>query len=280
MLLKNLNEGNRVLVKDLNRGDGVVLKIFKKIYEVIYNLLAVFIFIGLWEFIARLKLINPIFLPPFSKVVAAFFQLFISGDIYANLFISLQRSLTGFFVGLIIAIPLGLIIGWFKGFERFIDPLMQTFRNLSVLALLPVFVLFFGIGETSKVVVIAWAVTWSVLLNTIAGVKNVDPQLIKAARSMGVSNFSLFKTVIFPGALTSIYTGIRISATTSILVLIAAEMLGANTGLGYLLYLYQSNMKIPEMFSIIIILALLGLSVNYSLVGLEKKLFKWKEVFK
>lgn len=139
---------------------------------------------------------------------------------------------------------------------------------------------FFGIGETSKVVVIAWAVTWSVLLNTIAGVKNVDPQLIKAARSMGVSNFSLFKTVIFPGALTSIYTGIRISATTSILVLIAAEMLGANTGLGYLLYLYQSNMKIPEMFSIIIILALLGLSVNYSLVGLEKKLFKWKEVFK
>lgn len=280
MLLKNLNEGNRVLVKDLNRGDGAVLKFFKKIYEVIYNLLAVFIFIGLWELIARLKLINPIFLPPFSKVVAAFFQLFISGDIYPNLFISLQRSLTGFFVGLIIAIPLGLIIGWFKGFERFIDPLMQTFRNLSVLALLPVFVLFFGIGETSKVIVIAWSVTWSVLLNTISGVKNVDPQLIKAARSMGVSNFSLFKTVIFPGALTSIYTGIRISATTSILVLIAAEMLGANTGLGYLLYLYQSNMKIPEMFSIIIILALLGLFVNYFLVGLEKKLFKWKEIFR
>ncbi|WP_010233698.1 ABC transporter permease [Clostridium arbusti] len=277
MLLKNLNEGNRVLVKELNRVNVAVAKIFRKIYEVIYKLLAIFIFIGLWEFIARLKIINPVFLPPFSKIFVTFFGLFISGDIYPNLFISLQRSLTGFIVGLIIAIPLGLIIGWFKKFEKFIDPLMQTFRNLSVLALLPVFVLFFGIGETSKIIVIAWAVTWSVLLNTISGVKNVDPQVIKGARSMGVSNFCLFKTVIFPGALTSIYTGIRISATTSILVLIAAEMLGANTGLGYLLYLYQSNIKIPEMFSIIIILALLGLSVNYSLVALEKRLFRWKE---
>lgn len=277
MLLKNLNEGSTIISKNSYSKNGFLLKIFRKVYEVFYNLLAVFIFIGLWEFIARLEIINPVFLPPFSKIVSAFLGLFISGDIYVNLFISIQRSLTGFFSGLAIAIPLGLIIGWFKNFERFVDPLMQTFRNLSVLALLPVFVLFFGIGETSKVIVIAWAVTWSVLLNTISGVKNVEPQLIKAARSMGVSNLSLFRTVIFPGALASIYTGVRLGATSSILVLIAAEMLGANEGLGYLLYLYQSNMKIPEMFSIIIILALLGLLVNYSLVGVEKKLFKWKE---
>jgi NitT/TauT family transport system permease protein len=138
-------------------------------------------------------------------------------------------------------------------------------------------VLLLGIGETSKIAVITWAVVWSVLLNTIGGVKNVDPQLIKSAKSMGISNLSLFTKVIFPGALPSIYTGVRLSATTSILVLIAAEMLGANTGLGYLLYLYQSNIKIPEMFSVIITLALLGLVTNYSLVILEKRLFRWKE---
>lgn len=256
---------------------NVIKKVSKKIYDFIYKLLAVILFLLLWEVIARLGIVNPVFLPPFSKVMVAFWNLILSGVLFANLIVSLGRSLSGFLIGLVIAIPLGLVIGWSKGFERFIDPLMQTFRNLSVLAILPVFVLLLGIGETSKIAVITWAVVWSVLLNTIDGVKNVDPQLIKSAKSMGISNLSLFTKVIFPGALPSIYTGVRLSATTSILVLIAAEMLGANTGLGYLLYLYQSNIKIPEMFSIIITLALLGLITNYLLVILEKKLFRWKQ---
>ncbi|MHB8065892.1 MAG: ABC transporter permease [Ruminiclostridium sp.] len=262
---------------NIERFKKKLLKIFNKLSKVFFRLYAILIFLALWEITARLKIINPIFLPPFSSVVAAFWQLLTNGNLITHLLVSLGRSLAGFSIGVTIAIPLGLIIGWFKRFERFIDPLMQTFRNLSVLALLPVFVLILGIGEVSKVAVITWAVLWSVILNTIDGVKNVDSQLIKAARSMGISNTVLFVKVILPGALFSIFTGIRISATTSILVLIAAEMLGANTGLGYLLFFFQSNIKIPEMFSIIIVLALLGLLVNYTLVLLEKRLFKWRE---
>lgn len=264
---------------DLKPFITLVSKVFKKVFDLFKRLFAIVLFILIWELTAKLKVINPIFLPPFSDVVKSFWNLLVTGKLIEHLGISLFRSFMGFILGLSIAIPLGMVIGWFRRFERFIDPLMQTFRNLSVLALLPVFVLILGIGEVSKIAVITWAVIWAVLLNTISGVKGVDLLIIKAAKSMGISKPSLFIKVILPGSLLSIFTGIRLSATTSILVLIAAEMLGANSGLGYLLYFYQANIKIPEMFSIIIVLALLGLAVNYSLAALEKKLFSWKEDF-
>lgn len=249
----------------------------KKVGRLLYSLLSVALFLVVWEIVARIGVVNPLFLPPFSKVAVALWGMVESGVLFRHMVISLQRSLIGFGLGLAFAIPLGLLIGWYKGFERFIDPLIQTFRNLSVLALLPVFVLLFGIGETSKVAVVFWGVLWSVLLNTISGVKSTDLNLIKAARSMGISSFSLFVKVILPGALPSIMTGVRISATSSILVLIAAEMLGANQGLGYALYFYQANIKTPEMFAVIVVLAVLGVAVNYSLAAFEKRTFRYRE---
>ncbi len=259
------------------RNENIALIQWKGLGRLLYRLLAVILFLLLWEIAPRLGLVKAIFLPPFSKVLAALWQLALSGELVKHFSISLWRSLTGFTLGLAFAIPFGLAIGWFQKFERFIDPLIQLFRNLPVLALLPVFVMIFGIGEVSKVAVIFWGVLWSVLLNTIAGVKSVEPQLIKAARSMGTPAHILFARVILPGALPSIFTGIRISATTSVLILIAAEMIGANRGLGYALYFYQANFKIPEMYAIIIIMALLGLSINYILINVEATSFRWKE---
>jgi len=255
----------------------LLLNALRKLGGVLYRLLSVFIFLAVWELAARFQVVNPVFLPPFSEVAATLWKLIRTGVLLDHLLISLQRSLLGFGLGLAFAIPLGLLIGWYRGFERFIDPLIQTFRNLSVLSLLPVFVIFFGIGETSKVAVIFWGVLWAVLLNTIAGVKNIDLSLIKAARSMGISNYGLFTQVILPGALPTIFTGVRLSATSSILVLIAAEMLGANSGLGYALYFYQSNIKYPEMYAIIIVLAVIGVAVNYSLAAFEKRTFRYRE---
>jgi len=260
-----------------NKKKNFLSEQIKSLYRVLYRLLAVFLFLLLWEVISRLKLVNSIFLPPFTKVLEALYKLALSGELVKHLSVSLWRSLMGFTLGLGFAIPFGLAIGWFRKFERFIDPLIQLFRNLPVLALLPVFVMIFGIGEISKIAVIFWGVLWSVLLNTIAGVKSVEPQLIKAARSMGTPGVVLFIRVILPGALPSIFTGIRISATTSILILIAAEMIGASRGLGYALYFYQANFKTPEMYSIIVIMALLGLSINYLLINIEATAFRWKE---
>ena len=250
---------------------------FKKFYKVIIQSSSVVLFLLLWEITARMGLlVNPLFLPPFSKVMAALAAMAKNGVLWKHAAISLQRSLIGFALGMAFSVPFGLCIGWFKKFGAFLNPLLQAFRNMPTLALLPVFVMFFGIGELSKVMVIFWGVLWSVLLNTIAGVQSVDPQMIKASRSMGAGSVRLFASVILPASLPFIFTGMRISATTSILILIAAEMIGASRGLGYALYFYQSNMKIPEMFAYIIVMAVIGLTLNFTLEAIERRSFRWR----
>jgi NitT/TauT family transport system permease protein len=246
--------------------------------KILWNSSAIILFLALWEVVAQLKLVSTaVFLPPFSKVFGALIDEAANGKLWDNLQISLQRALIGFAVGLSVAIPLGLAIGWFKKFGNFINPLLQVFRNMPVLALLPLFVMFFHIGEFSKIMVITWGVLWYTLLNTISGVRSVDVQLIKAARSMGTKPFRLFRSVVLPAALPFIFTGLRLSATVSILILIAAEMMGANSGIGYALYFYQANFLIPQMYAYIMVMAILGTTVNFVLEAVERRSFRWRD---
>ncbi|MBM7865605.1 ABC transporter permease [Heliomicrobium gestii] len=244
--------------------------------EGLYRLLAVLLFLLLWEIAPRWGWVDSTFLPPFSQVAQALGKLILSGELFKHIAASLQRALLGFSLGLAVSIPLGLLIGWFRGFERFIDPLLQTFRQTSAMALFPVFILLFGIGEISKLAIIFWSVQWPILLSTISGVKNVDPLLIKAARSMGASPLTLFHKVVLPASLPSIFTGIRLSATYSILILIAAEMMGAKSGLGYLIFDSEIRFEIGEMYAAIVTMSLVGLAINYTLVALEKRFTAWK----
>jgi NitT/TauT family transport system permease protein len=242
--------------------------------------IAIILFLLLWEVVGQLGIIGRgLFLPPFSVVMASLWELAITGDLWKNASVSLSRALFGFALGLVVAIPLGLILGWFKALNRFLNPLLQVFRNLPILALLPVFVMFLGIKEASKVAIIFWAVIWAVFISTAAGVKSVDPLLIKAARSMGTKPVKLFTSVILPGALPLIFTGIRLAATNAILILVAAEMIGATKGLGYALYFYQQNMKIPEMYAYLVVMALIGVIVNGTLEVIERRSFRWRDGF-
>lgn len=231
----------------------------------------------IWELVPRLELVDPFLLPPFSDVIQSLYILVSTGEIVKHFSVSITRSVTGFFIGIGIAVPLGVFMGWYNKLEEVVDPLVQACRNSSVLALYPVFLLLFGIGEVSKMAIIIWGTIWPALLNTISGVKNTDPFLIKAARSMGVSKLTLLYKVIAPAALPSILTGIRLSAASSILVLVAAEMIGANAGLGFMIFYFEERYAVPEMYAGIITMSLLGFSVNYLLVALEKRLTGWKE---
>jgi NitT/TauT family transport system permease protein len=248
-----------------------------KLWQLLYGLAAVFVFLALWEIAPRVGLTDPEFLPPFSSVVVAFWHLLITGELIWDILISAQRALLGFGLAMAIAIPLGLVLGWFKAVQRFLEPLLQTFRQTAALALLPVFMLFFGIGEMSKLAIIFWSAQWPILLNTIAGVKSVDPLLIKSARAMGASPLTLFLKVIIPGSLPSIFNGIRLSSTDAILMLLVAEMMGSNAGIGYLLYWSEEHSQISNMYVAIIALALLGLILNYLLVAAERRFSRWKE---
>ncbi|MFG1478772.1 ABC transporter permease [Xanthobacter sp. V4C-4] len=238
--------------------------------------LAILAFLALWEILPRLGLLDATFLPPFSAVVASFLDMAASGELEAHLFASAYRAVSGLAIAIAAGVPLGLVIGWYRPVAELISPLLEIFRNTAPLALLPVFVLILGMGEVSKVAMVLYACLWPIVLNTVSGVRNVDPLLIRSARSMALSPLALFAKVVVPASVPTIFTGIRVAGAYSILVLVAAEMVGARAGLGYLVNYAQYTFEIPKMYAGILTLSLLGLCVNQVLVVLERRLTAWK----
>lgn len=237
---------------------------------------AIAAFLVLWEFAPRIGLVDRTFLVPFSEAVKALIELAKDGQLWDNTRASLVRSLSGFLIAIGAGVPLGLLIGWYKPVSEILGPLLELFRNTAALALLPVFILLLGIGETSKIAIVVYACTWPILLNTISGVRTVDPVLIKSARSMSLPAHRLFAKVILPASLPTVFTGIRLAGASSILVLVAAEMVGAKAGLGYLVNASQQNFEIEQMYAGIIAISVIGTLVNFALVRLERRLTRWR----
>ncbi|PSK66228.1 putative aliphatic sulfonates transport permease protein SsuC [Micromonospora sp. MH33] len=231
---------------------------------------------AVWETAPRAGLVDRVFLPPLSEVLTAWWTLLRNGQLADHVGASLTRSLTGLALAVAAAIPLGLLIGWYRPLADLLSPLLEVFRNTAALALLPVFVLILGLGETSKIALVVYACSWPILLNTIAGVKGVDPLLVRSARSMGLNHLRLFQKVILPAAVPTIFTGVRLAGAYSILVLVAAEMVGAKAGLGYLINYAQYNFAIPDMYAGIITISAIGLVVNQLLVAGERRFSTWR----
>jgi ABC-type nitrate/sulfonate/bicarbonate transport system, permease component len=238
-----------------------------------YGLLLLF-FAG-WQVASRVGWLNPAVIPPLDNVLLALWNGVHNGALLGDISISLQRAGLAFFSAVIIGIPLGLFMGQIRPIERALDPILQLFRQTSALALYPVFILIFGLGETSKVFVIFWAALFPVLLSTITGVKQVDTKLLEMARTFGAGRMTLFRRVIVPASIPGIFVGLRLSATTALLLLIAAEMIGANRGIGFQVINAQYNFQIPLMFAAIFLLAIAGLLANTLLVILQRRLCRW-----
>jgi len=232
-------------------------------------------FLALWQVASSVGWVNAAVLPPVDMIVAALWKGLAGGVLLGDIAISLQRAGIAFAAAVAVAIPLGLFMGQVRAVETALDPILQLFRQTSALALYPVFILLLGLGETSKIFVIFWATLFPLLLNTTSGVKEVDPKLLEMARVYGASRLTVFRRVVLPGAVPSIFVGLRLSATTALLLLIASEMIGANKGIGFQVMNAQYNFQIPLMFAAIVILAGLGLIANQALVALQRRLCRW-----
>ncbi|GGQ75832.1 ABC transporter permease [Couchioplanes azureus] len=240
------------------------------------RLAAIAVLAAVWETLPRLGVVDRTFLPPLSEVLTAWWQLVRSGELTAHLRASLSRSLSGFALAVAAAIPLGLVIGWYRPVANLLNPLLELFRNTAALALLPVFVLVLGLGETSKIAIICYACAWPILLNTVSAVRTVDPLLVRSARSLGIRPVGIFQKVVLPAAVPAIFTGIRLAGAFSILILVAAEMVGAKAGLGYLINYAQYNFAIPDMYAGIITISAVGLVVNQLLLAVERRFSTWR----
>lgn len=237
---------------------------------------AILAFLAVWEVVPRLGLVDRVFLPPFSEVLAAWWQLAVSGELGEHLGASLVRALGGLALAVVVAIPLGIALGWYRPVAEALNPLLEIFRNTAALALLPVFVLLLGLGEGSKIALVMFACSWPILLNTASAVRTVDPLLVRSARSLGFSAAQVFRKVVLPSTVPTLFTGVRLAAAVSLLVLVAAEMAGANAGLGYLITAAQFNVEVPQMYAGILTISLLGLGINQLLVVLERRVSRWR----
>ena len=244
--------------------------------RVFVHSIAIIVFLALWEIVPRLGWVEPTFLPPFSAVAVALWHLIQSGELWLHIEASATRALAGFVLAIVLGLPLGLVVGWYSLLAKILDPLFEIFRNTAPLALLPVFVLIMGLGETSKISLVVYSCVWPILLSTISAVRQVDPLLLRSARSMGLRPFRLFYKVVLPASVPTIFTGVRIAGAYSILVLTATEMVGAKAGLGYLINYSEFNFQIADMYAGILTLSVVGLVFNIGLVHIERRLTAWQ----
>ncbi|MDR2588871.1 MAG: ABC transporter permease [Spirochaetales bacterium] len=233
-------------------------------------------FLLLWEIAPRIGWVRSTYLSPPSVVLRALYLLAARGELAKHFLVSLERVLIGLAVSVAAGCVLGLFTGYFRKVEKSLDLLFQAFRQMSAFALFPVFILLFGLGELSKTIIIFWASLWPILLNTSTGVKNVDTILVRSAKTMGASRAYIFLRVILPAAAPEIFTGIRLGGSYCVMAVVAAEMIGANSGLGYLVIYSEETFNVPEMYGGIVSLAVLGIGLNYILKKIETSFTSWK----
>lgn len=238
----------------------------------------VILFLVLWQILPMTRIVNPQFIPPLSTVLVQVYNLWVYNFLFTSIMVSVWRVILGLIIASAIAIPLGFLLGgWFNDIADIMDPLFRIFGQVNPFSLTPIFILFFGMGETAKLAVVAWVCVWPILYNTILGVRNVDSVLLKTAFSMKVSNWQLFKKVLLPAAAPSIFAGLRVGVEMSFFMLIAVEMLGANAGLGVVYHTSAMNNQISRMYAAGIFVVILGVALNRSLIYIQTKLFFWKE---
>lgn len=230
----------------------------------------------LWQVTAELGLVSRQVLPPPTQIVAAFAELIETGELQRALPASIGRSLAGLAIGGGIGLLLGLFAGLWKKGEEIFDAPLQMLRTIPFISAVPLFIIWFGIDESVKIIIILVATIFPVYLNTYSGVRSVDPKLIEAARIFGLSHARIIRHVILPTAMPSILVGIRYAAGVSLLALVVSEQINARAGIGYILANANLNQRSDIIIAGIIVYAFLGILTDIIMRKVESSLLPWK----
>ena len=249
-------------------------KINKSLEFKIISLFSILFFLGIWEVFSHIQPFTPILVPPEEVIKTLIFELN-RGELINHILKSFLRIFIGFSLAAVIGIPLGLFMGWYPFVFQFFNGLINFLKSIPPIAWIPLAILWFGIGESSKIYIIAYSAFFPIVLNTIFGVRSIDKTLLKMAKSMGLKGYNLFKEIIFPASLPSIFTGVRIGIGTAWMALIAAEMIGATSGLGYMIEESRQLLLIPKVMLGMITIAFCGFLCDKVLEWLQKKIIPW-----
>jgi sulfonate transport system permease protein len=232
-----------------------------------------------WFGLSGSRLVDNKTLPSPSGVWSAGWHLAVAGELQHNLWVSLHRVVWGLAIGLTAGVVLAVIAGLFRFGEDLIDGPMQIFRGLPILALIPLAIVWWGIGETPKVALIALGVVFPVYINTFAAIRSVDNRLVESARTLGLRRLGLVRHVMLPGALPGFFVGLRFALAVSWLVLVVSEQINASSGLGYLMMNAQQFLRTDIIVVGLVIYGTLGLLSDLLVRTLERTALRWRSSF-
>ncbi|HWB51531.1 MAG TPA: ABC transporter permease [Stellaceae bacterium] len=253
------------------RGGGFQPRPFRLIGPLVFAAL-----ITLWQLGSVSGVISPIALPAPSQALAAFVDLVQSGTLWKHLGASLERLVAGWVLGTVLGIGAGLSIGLFSLVRAGLLPLVSAIFPIPKIALLPLFVIWFGTGEGSKIATILFGSFFPTVIATYGGVDNVDRGLIRMGQSFGLSWLSIVRKIIIPGALPAILSGFRISVSISIVLLVAAEMIGARYGIGAYILEAGALFATDQLIAGVVILSVLGLAIAWLISRIERRFLRWR----
>lgn len=231
----------------------------------------------LWELLARLLLENELLIPPPSSVIRSFWKLSLSGELTRHLYATLFEFACGFSTACVVGVILGYFMGRYRWFDDLMDPWVAALYSIPVIAFVPFIIIWFGIGMVSKIIVVFKITAVAIMLNTAAGIKNIDPTLLELSRSLRLSPWEATYKIRFPAAFPYIITGMRLGVGRALLGVIVAELLAANAGLGYLLRESSETWDSPKLFVTVVLLVAIGMGSFNLIKKFEQKIAPWRE---
>jgi ABC-type nitrate/sulfonate/bicarbonate transport system permease component len=244
-----------------------------------FNWLGWLVFAGLllvWEAGARSSPKLQFYIPPVSQIFVALFKLVVSGQVAGHLISTVSRFFQGYVIAAFFAVSLGMMLGYFRYAYSVVETVIEFLRPMPSVAIIPVAVLTLGIGDAMIVAVTVYASVWPILVNTIDGVRHIEPRLIDTARTFGLRRWAILWRIVLPGAAPYVVTGLRISLSIALILVTTAEMIAGNRGLGFFILDEERSFNTGNMYAGIIVVAALGYGLNRLFIVLEERALRWR----
>jgi ABC-type nitrate/sulfonate/bicarbonate transport system permease component len=229
-----------------------------------------------WELATATKLINTPSVPRVSQIFSAWYHAVAGGELVRELWPSLYRIAIGYVLAVLVAVPLGLLMGASRFMYNLLEPLTELLRPIPSSAYIPIAILFLGIGDEMKEFVVFFSCLFPILVNTYSGVVAIDPVQIDTGRTFGLTRMEILRSIIFRSTVPSILTGMRISLAIALIVVVVAEMVAGSSGIGYFILDNQRTFRVPEMFAGIFTLGILGYCANWVFLLIEQRVLHWR----
>ncbi|MEK0326154.1 MAG: ABC transporter permease [Nitrosopumilus sp.] len=253
------------------------MKIIQKIRSILLSLIPIVAALGLWELVARSGIFPAILLPPATAVLYTLVIKVADGTLVTPILFTLYTAMSGFLIASIVAIPAGLLLGWQRWLYRVFEPLVESLRPIPAVAIIPIAIIFLGVGLTSRIAIVTYSSFFLIFINALYGVYGIDKLMFLSLQSIGMKQSTIFRKLIIPGSMPFVFAGLRLALVVSIILSVATEMLFGNIGIGHFLMSSVEHFRYQSLYAGVLSLSILGYTLNKIFLILERRVIGWSQ---